>query len=343
MAAALLVAFSSSALAQRKQDLSSYCEALRLFSSDQGDEAVARLSEWQPDALRRVAPQTGRCVGDATPALAVVALTSVAVASEDGPTERIASDLGIAESLLRNVTPQQLHGDEPAVAAFEENWFVVAGSLMLAWTNPPNAMRFITHGLSTFKNSVRLHTLSGAAIEMRAHLRDGNMHDPAVVAMMPRDPLRTLLFAAEGEYRRALTLDSAAIAARVRLGRVLYLRNEISEARQVLDVAIADRTAPAEWRYLAHLFAGAIAEYDHNLPRARTEYQAATMAMPDMQAGYIALSFIERNLGNEQRARELVAQLADMPAPDRIDPWSEYENGGFDMDALKALRAQLPR
>ena len=65
--------------------------------------------------------------------------------------------------------------------------------------------------------------------------------------------------------------------------------------------------------------------------------------MPEAQTGYIALSFVEQSLGNEQRARQLIADIADLPEPEENDPWSEYQNGRFDMEALVALRARLVR
>jgi len=55
------------------------------------------------------------------------------------------------------------------------------------------------------------------------------------------------------------------------------------------------------------------------------------------------LSFVEQSLGNEQRARQLIADVANAPNPEENDPWSEYENGRFDMEALAALRARWVR
>jgi len=344
--AALVVGLivSANAIAQDKQDFGGYCDALRLFSSNQPEEAIARLSAWSVESLRHVMPQTTRCIGrGVTPALAVVAITYVAVARETGPPDRVANDLVLAESLLRSVTPEQLRTGDADVAAFQENWYVVATNLMLTWTDPVRATRFSERGLSAFKNSAQLHTLSGVATELRAHLLNRNLHDPFVIAAMPREALRTLLFAAEGQYRRALTIDPHAIAARVHLGRVLFLRKEIAEAREALTAATGEPAAPAAWRYLAHLFAGAVAEFERDLPRARIEYEAAIGAMPQAQSGHIALSYVEHRLGNEQRARQLIADVADAPDPEHDDPWSEYENGGFDMDALAALRARLVR
>jgi len=335
---------SATAVAQDKQDFGGYCAALRLFSGNHPDEAIARLSAWSVESLRHVMPQTTRCDDrGVTPALAVVAITYMAVAREAGPPDRVANDLAIAESLLRSITPEHLRAGDGNVAAFQENWYVVATNLMLNWTDPVRATRFSDRGLATFKNSAQLHTLSGVATELRAHLLNRNLHDPLVVAAMPREALRTLLFVAEGQYRRALALDTHAIVARVHLGRVLFLRKEVGQAREALTAVTGDPAAPASWRYLAHLFAGAAAEFERDLPRARTEYEAAVRAMPEAQTGYIALSFVEQRLGKEQRARQLIADIADVPEPEENDPWSEYENGRFDMEALAALPARLAR
>jgi len=335
---------SATAVAQDKQDFGGYCDALRLFSSNHPDEAIARLSAWSVESLRHVMPQTTRCDDrGVTPALAVVAITYMAVAREAGPPDRIATDLALAESLLRGITPEHLRAGDRNVAAFRENWYIVATNLMLNWTDPLRATRFSDRGLAMFKNSAQLHTLSGVATELRAHLLNRNLHDPLVVAAMPSEALRTLLFAAEDQYRRALALDPHAIVARVHLGRVLFLRKEVGQARETLTAAAGDPAAPASWRYLAYLFAGAAAEFEHDLRRARTEYEAAVRAKPKARSGYIALSFVEQSIGNERRARQLIADIADAPDPEENDPWSEYESGRFDMEALAALRARLVR
>ena len=50
------VIVSATAVAQDKQDFGGYCGALRLFSGNHPDEAIARLSAWSVENLRHVMP-----------------------------------------------------------------------------------------------------------------------------------------------------------------------------------------------------------------------------------------------------------------------------------------------
>lgn len=324
-------------------DLQRYCQALRLYAEGRVELAVATVHAWPIGELRNLAQQTSHCTGvGATAAHAVLLATDVALAHREGPVRQVADYLGLAAGMLGGVQPAHLGSvDRGAVNAFQEDWFVVASRLLLAWTDPVAAARLIGRGLGAFKDSSRLRTLSGMATEMRAHLTNPNLHDRRFLDDMARDPLRTLLVVAEQEYRRALTADVTNAEARVHLGRVLYLRKEPAAAREALALVSDEATVPARWRYLGHLFAGAIDEYEHDWTAAGRHYDAARRLIPEMQTPYIALSFVEQAGGHEQRAREVMAAWAEAPEPAIDDPWSEYQNGGFDEEALVALRRRI--
>src|SRR5262245_32449910 len=201
-------------------------------------------------------PLTRRCTGaGASPAMAAILLIDVAAHRVRGPSSAVASYLNAAASLLPLLTVDEFREREiAAVSRFQEDWFVTAASLMLAWTEPNRADAIIERGLHTFKNSARLHLLQGAATEMRTHLNIPNLHDRPVIAQVARTPVRVELYRAETAFRQALALDPTLSAARVHLGRVLFERGATKEAREALAAALADTTAADEWRYLAHLF-----------------------------------------------------------------------------------------
>jgi len=340
---AVFVALTAVAGGQQPvQGFAEYCRALRYYADDRVDAAVAIIDSWSLPNLQRAIAMNPQCRGSASTAMIVALITDAAVRMHAGTVNRVRDFLSLAESHVRLITPEDLRDRRPAaVFRFQEDWFAVAGSLMLAWTDPMLASVFIDRGLRAFKDSARLHTLAGIAAEMRAHLTNANLHDRRIIDTMARSPLRVMLLNAENEFRRAAAIDSNALEARVHLGRVLYLRKELKEARDTLAPVAAMADAPERIQYLAHLFLGACAEFERDFQTARTEYEAALRAMPDVQTGYIALSVVEQMTGHEPRAREMMAAWASTPMREDSDPWAEYENGGFDATWLDALRAQV--
>lgn len=329
--------------AHTEPGFSEYCAALRLYTDGRVEAAQAAIEAWSVSGLRRALPLTRSCVGKGrSMGLAVTVITDVAVRVSQTP-QRVAEYLSAAESILRSVAPDELIKPTPAaVARFQKDWYVAAGALMIAWTDPARASAFIDRGLHAFKDHAPLHTLAGMAFEMRAHLRDGNLHDPSVVANATLSPLRSQLVLAEGEFRRALALDADAGDARVHLGRVLYLRKALKEARDVLG-PVAGGAGPDAWRYLAHLFLGAINEFEHDCAAAGAHYEAAIRIIPDVQTPYIALSFVEQGCGHDERARELMTKWSTTYSTEVDDPWSAYQNGGFNQALFDRLRGQVLR
>jgi Flp pilus assembly protein TadD len=174
---------------------------------------------------------------------------------------------------------------------------------------------------------------------MRSHIADNNLHDRETVHLTPPGGRRTLLFA-ESRYRRAIDLDPALDEARLRLGRVISLRNEPAAARKELERVARDSMIP-RLRYLARLFLGAVAEYQNELTAARAEYREALALGPACQTPYIALAFVESALGHDGAAHDLMERYAALSADAALDPWWFYQNGGVDEDSLIWLRGQV--
>jgi Tetratricopeptide repeat len=344
MAVMLCGAVAASARGQEPpSDFPRYCEALRQHAAGRFEVAMVMLEAWPAASLRRAAALTARCTGAATPARGALLITDLAIHINSTSASQVAQYLGAAEAAVHLVRPDDLRDrTPPAIARFQADWWAVAGQLMLAWTNPDQAARFIERGLHDFNDSSALHTLAGVQMEMRMHLRDANLHDRVMVDEAPRSNRRAQFLAAENEFRRAIALDPRAFGARVHLGRVLYLTRHSKEAREILMTVTASDAAPASWRTLAHLFLGAVAEYEYDTNEARHEYEAA-LALRRSQTAYIALSFVERATGHEARARELLADWAEVPPDSGLDPFAGYQNGSFDLDLIDALRAQVER
>jgi tetratricopeptide (TPR) repeat protein len=269
-------------------------------------------------------------------------VTELAMRQRTATVPVVQAHLELAASLLDRL-PKPRAGDAGGdlVRRFREQWFVLASSLLLAWTEPTRAMSFVNQGLHWAPESAHLHTLSGMALEMGAHLFDNNLHDRVNIATLPRSPARGSLVLAEPQFRKALAIDQDADEARVHLGRVLFLRQQTKEAREAFAHVIGKEHAEPRWRYLANLFAGAIDELEHEWPSARQHYEQALAIGPDRQTPYVALSFVEQAMGHEAKARELVETWSQRTMSEQDDPWWTYQNGGVDEEAFKWLRAQV--
>jgi tetratricopeptide (TPR) repeat protein len=269
-------------------------------------------------------------------------VTELAMRQRSATVQPVLAHLELAASLLdRLPKPRAGHDGADGVQRFREEWHVLAASLLLAWTDPRPALSFADRGLHVASESARLHTLSGMALEMSAHIVDNNLHDRNAIATLPRNPARGSLVLAEPRFRKALALDPDEDEARVHLGRVLFLRQQNKEAREALAYVIGRERAAPRLRYLAHLFAGAIDELEHEWRSAAQHYEHAMQIAPDRQTPYVALSFVEQAMGHDARARELVETWSRRTMSEQDDPWWDYQNGGVDDDAFAWLRAQV--
>ena len=222
---------------------------------------------------------------------------------------------------------------------YKERWYVLASTALLARTDPLNASRVIDAGRRHFKNNATLKMLEGVVEEMRGHIMNSNLHDVRTITAMTPTPARLRLNYAQACYRDALKLDPHLAEARLRLGRVLYLRNEPRPAQAELETVAATATEP-RLAYLAHLFLGAVAQQQNDRDSARRHYEQAIAIAPEHQTAYIALSFLEDMSGDAARAQRVVAERPMPASRDNDDPWWEYQNGGVDMAAYEWLRAE---
>ena len=114
--------------------------------------------------------------------------------------------------------------------------------------------------------------LSGVIHELVAHLANPECTGPRCDSIPERSPVSSRLSFAEAEYRLAIEGDPRLMEARLRLGRVLFLRNQRKPARQELEAVTKDST-DARLLYLGHLFLGGLDVFENDLPRARREHR----------------------------------------------------------------------
>jgi tetratricopeptide (TPR) repeat protein len=308
-----------------------YLDAVLAYRQGDIDNAVDQLVDWPPDDLKRANSilADDRVRDWRLRASAAMLHVEVILRHSTHPQTPVSLHLAMGQRVVDNLD----------VPEFVRRWYSLAGSIYLSNMDPGAANAIIDRGLRLFKDDARLQMLAGEVEELRGHIADGNLHDRETVRLTPPGGRRSLLFA-ESSYRRAVELDPTLDEARLRLGRVVFLRNDPKAARAELE-RVARDTAIPRLRYLAHLFLGAVSEYQNDLATARVEYRQALVAGPECQTPYVALTFVEAALGHTDVARDLIAHYAALSTEAAADPWWFYQNGGVDEESLVSLRQQV--
>jgi tetratricopeptide (TPR) repeat protein len=147
---------------------------------------------------------------------------------------------------------------------------------------------------------------------------------------------------AERYFRRALASNPDMTEARVRLARVLSLRDRPERARTELQGAIT-RTSDSLLLYYSHLFLADAEQALGRVDAAREAYERASALYPRAQSPHLGLSDLARRRGDRSAALQAIEQVLSLPADEheRDDPWWDYHEGtGRHADALLAeLRA----
>ena len=129
---------------------------------------------------------------------------------------------------------------------------------------------------------------------------------------------------AERFYRDALKLDPGYSEARVRLARVLSLRNKAADAAALLQAPI--ETTNAFVRYWGALALGQATEATQKPEIANEAYGRAAELFPRAQSPLLALLRLARERGDDPAAKELGSRITLLPANEqyRLDPWWDY-------------------
>lgn len=234
---------------------------------------------------------------------------------------------------------------EAAEGDFVARWAAVASSVFLARTDATRARVALTFALDHRPRDARVHLAAGAVDDLASLALE--VDDPSARLVDRRSATATrfrarLLASAEQEYRTAATLAPDLAMARIRLGRILFRRERLDDARRELE-PLRDATLPASERYLYLLFSSAVDDALGETSRARTSLEEAVRIAGDRQSAWMALAQLEEREGRPERARAIVAQGLSRRRADVTDEWWEYRNGRFDQEGLTWLRATVWR
>lgn len=133
---------------------------------------------------------------------------------------------------------------------------------------------------------------------------------------------RAELDRAEQDLRRGLRLEPDNVEGRLRLGRVLGLKQRPQEALTELRAALGAATDPIE-QYYALLFSGQIDAALEQPDAARASFERAAALFPAAQAPRLALSELAAIQGDRVAARAALRDLS--PRADQSDPWWSYD------------------
>jgi predicted Zn-dependent protease len=135
------------------------------------------------------------------------------------------------------------------------------------------------------------------------------------------------LDAAVRYLRVALIAEPQLLEARLRLGRVLFLRGQETSAAAELETVERTTPEPAT-RYLAALFQGHIHERERRLPQAAEAYGRAAGYLPGAPTADVALAHALEVGGDRARVSDLLDRaLQPVDRTPAQDPWWTYLMG----------------
>lgn len=223
------------------------------------------------------------------------------------------------------------------LTVFRSTWLTVAGSTFLAVKDVQHAMPYVRHALDLTPKSAHAVTMFGIANEIDASA--WNPEDWQTLGQRDRNERERVvrLGRAERAYREALRLDAGDVMASIRLGHVLHLTRQMTEARTALERGVAAAKSPFE-QYVGALFYGALLLDQKDISGARRAYERALSIAPASQPAVVALAHLELMEGRPDRARDIAEKFAAVSA---TDTWWAFKDGALDVPGLAWLRGQV--
>lgn len=328
-------------------------ELAQVYRDGDRDRAMAALALRSRESVESEAEQLAALLSNAGLAGSVQRLSVIALLSEGaladlrvGAFRRVPWKLQSAARLAA-AAPPATRG-----TVFERRFYLLAGLALHAGAELAPAHAVLLDGLRVARNDPELLTALGATVETVATLRQ---YDPSPDSdrRRPRPGgyasesggsgalSNARLADAEAHYERALALDPGLIEARLRLGRARLLRGRPDQALRELERVAAEARLPSQ-RYLAQLFRGQALEATGDFGGAAAACRAATLEVPQAQAGLLALGRALDRLGDKAGAQQALERASSPGGPE--DPWLDYQSGQparLD-DLLAELRSLLP-
>ena len=330
------------------------------------EEAVATVALWTRreveaetrgllEAVNAAAPaedstQDEVAQGDVKLLAAAGLLSDAALrARRRGNPRRTRRDLQAAGGLVRATRSPE------AFAGFVRRFYLVAGLMLHETGDVAAAYEMLSEGRRHAEDDAELMLALGAVGEYVATLRDYELPEGARGRRDARVAPRFVVEGQAGEggrlprvdladvealYAKALQQDPGLLEARLRLGRVLVLRDRPREALPELERVWRETPRSAQY-YMARLFEGQARERLGDQQGAAVAFSAAAERLPQAQSALVALGRALDRLGEGTRAQEAFDRAIRRRAQPRDDPWWDYLVG--QPDRIEGLFEELRR
>ena len=233
---------------------------------------------------------------------------------------------------------------DPRSAADVRDWYVVTAAWLQERFDYAELLPHLTYGREIFPKDPVIALYLGSVHESLAEPRiqlsidrsettagSGQLHrggDWESVGAIARgyaiDTADGERIRAERLLRAALRLDPSLAEARVRLGRVLGLRNRHADALDELQQVASSPSASLRLRFLAHLFSGQSLQSTGRRSDAIRAFTAAAELYPDVQSSRLARSQAIRDAGHLTKSVEILTTLQGPNSSGFQDPWHVY-------------------
>jgi hypothetical protein len=228
------------------------------------------------------------------------------------------------------------------VNALVRDWYLAVIAHLFKVRMPDLLRAVIPAALKTFEDDAELLLARGSYWEYEAMtvLVDRSLAREIYMSRVLTLAQQRAGWAAD-DFERALGQRPDLHEARLRLGHARGLRGRNSEAAAAY-AAVTASDAPPNLRYLARVFAGALADEAGDAAAARRHYEAALQLYPAAQRPKLALSAACFAAGDRACADTWLERSMAEVSPDRADPWWTYADGQAWLAdrRLAALRAR---
>jgi hypothetical protein len=311
-----------------------YLDALAAYRAGRFSESVAAVLRLEPNeirsSVRELVALNGRVFRQHDALRAALVLHTHALAANLRPAgapaltpEIMAAHSNAARTLLDVLRADPVNDD------FLRNYFLYHVASAEAAGSLSAAMKWLLEAPPRLHAHAEMQLARGSLDERGSMWKQEDGIDVTLPkAGSSRTPLwrEPDLASAEAAYAAALAAMPTMDEARVRLGRVLVLRNRLDSARRTL--ASIEAGAEPGFFYLARLFEGDALERAGDTAGAARAYAAAVESMPAAQSGRIALAHLRHAAGDRGDAARQVQQLTTTgDAVDASDPWYWYTLG----------------